>query len=345
MTNRQRRKLKYVVGATVSVMVATVLVGFLVAKINATEFTIQVFYLAASSGAIVGLFLSAMEFYYIPGSWGMWIRKSPFLKALLFRTAISSVLIFAGLVIANRIFAPGRFLDGGFSIIVRDIIVLFGIFFVFFFVVQVRRIIGGRVLANFIAGRYHRPVEENRIFMFLDITGSTTLSQQLGDIGVYEMIKSFFFDIAEPIADFEGETHRYIGDEVVVTWPLEIERDKNRRCLDCYFAIKDKMDGVAADYKERFGDVLEYRVGLHGGTLVAGECGDEKQEIVYFGDTINTTARIQSACKAYDKSLLISIDLLKNISLPENYSVENLGPAELRGRNESLDIATVNRSE
>ena len=61
------------------------------------------------------------------------------------------------------------------------------------------------------------------------------------------------------------------------------------------------------------------RVGIHGGPVVPGECGDRKQEIVYFGHTVNTAARQQQACKNKDTHLLIAKELLDLTSLGEAY--------------------------
>lgn len=69
----------------------------------------------------------------------------------------------------------------------------------------------------------------------------------------------------------------------------------------------------ASLYRREFGLVPTFRVGLHGGPIVAGECGDDKREIVYFGDTINTTARIQEACKELGRPLLVSGELLREM--------------------------------
>jgi adenylate cyclase len=37
---------------------------------------------------------------------------------------------------------------------------------------------------------------------------------------------------------------------------------------------------------------------MHGGAVTAGEIGIVRKEIVYSGDVLNTTARIQAECKA-----------------------------------------------
>ena len=193
--------------------------------------------------------------------------------------------------------------------------------------VQVVRLIGGRVLINFILGKYHRPLREERIFMFLDLAGSTPLAERLGDVRVQTLITRFFFDTNEPILEFGGEVHRYVG---------AIER-----AIRCYFTIAEKMREKAPDYEAEFGAIPGFRVGLHSGPVVASECGDHKQEIVYFSDTVNTAARIEQQCKAFDCPFLISGDLLQRAELPSGLRAESKGRIQLRGRAEEMELFAV----
>jgi hypothetical protein len=50
----------------------------------------------------------------------------------------------------------------------------------------------------------------------------------------------FFFDIDEPIADQDGEVHAYVGDEVIITWPLSEDPDRNDRSLRCSSPLKKR---------------------------------------------------------------------------------------------------------
>ena len=84
-------------------------------------------------------------------------------------------------------------------------------------------------------------------------------------------------------------------------------------------------------------------MGLHGGPIIAGECGDDKREIVYFGDTINTAARIQAACREFQRPLLVSGELLKHMGLPARYSTVSLGNVRLRGREKEIELVAVER--
>ena len=167
--------------------------------------------------------------------------------------------------------------------------------------------------------------------------------ERLGDIEAQAMITRFFFDVAQATVAYGGETHRYIGDEVVVTWPLD-RGIKDAACLRCCFAIDDRIAERADDYYQRFGVVPTYRIGLHGGPVVAAECGDDKQEIVYFGDTVNTAARIEQYCREAGRPLLVSAELLEQMVLPEDWTGELFEKVELRGRASGLDLIALSRS-
>ena len=156
------------------------------------------------------------------------------------------------------------------------------------------------------------------------------------------LIGRFFFDIAQPIAEYGGETHRYIGDEVVVTWPFS-EATKDARCLQCVFDIQDHIAAQSSHYEAEFGVVPRFRMGMHGGEVVASEVGDDKREIVYFGDTVNTAARLQSLCKEKGKNFLVSGDLLTAMVLPPEAKAQYIGEVELRGKAKSVKVYAVSR--
>jgi adenylate cyclase len=103
------------------------------------------------------------------------------------------------------------------------------------FVLQMNRMIGANVLGYFAAGVYRRPKAEERIFLFLDLEGSTQLAERLGSAGYFELLRRFVDDLTEPVLEAAGEIYQYAGDEVVITWPIETGvRDAN--CADAFSA-------------------------------------------------------------------------------------------------------------
>jgi len=138
---------------------------------------------------------------------------------------------------------------------------------------ELTRLIGSRVLFNVIIGRYRRPTREQRVLLFLDLVGSTTLAESMGELRMHQLLTRFFYDIDEAILAHGGEVHAYVGDEVIVTWRLGA-KGSERRCLDCFFAIQDSIAEKADSYRREFGLIPNFRAGAHAGPVVISECGD-----------------------------------------------------------------------
>ena len=281
------------------------------------------------------------KLFFMPGRFGAAIRRLHFTASIVVQALVlTGIVMFAGLterLVLHGYFDIALFAEPAFYRIVGTVFLLVAGLYT---ATQIVRITGGRVLVNFILGRYHQPVREERIFMFLDLAGSTALAERLGDIGVQTLLTRFFFDISEPIVQFGGEIHRYVGDQVVVTWPLR-KGDAVLRAIGCYFAIVERMKEEEGEYRRKFDAAPAFRAGLHGGPVVVSECGDSKQEIVYFGDTVNTAARIEQQCKVLDCPVLISADLLKKADLPEALRAESKGTFQLRGHKHETELFSL----
>ncbi|HZV43583.1 MAG TPA: hypothetical protein VFF90_03870, partial [Saprospiraceae bacterium] len=52
--------------------------------------------------------------------------------------------------------------------------------------------LGHGVFLSFLLGKYHIPREEERIFMFLDIKGSTTLAEVLGHVPYFKFLNQYY---------------------------------------------------------------------------------------------------------------------------------------------------------
>jgi class 3 adenylate cyclase len=207
---------------------------------------------------------------------------------------------------------------------------------------ELTRLIGSRVLFNVALGRYRTPAREARVLMFLDLANSTSLAESMGELRVQGLLTRFFFDIDGAIVAHGGEVHAYVGDEVIVTWPLD-DRMSGGRCIECFFAIVDGISEKADSYRQEFGMVPSFRAGLHAGQVVISECGSSRRQLAYFGDTVNVTARLQEHCKEVGRNLLVSSDLLRHMELKPVFAVEPLGQASLRGRTAAIEVFAVER--
>ncbi len=208
------------------------------------------------------------------------------------------------------------------------------------FYTEVSENIGYEVLANFLTGKYHRPIQEERVFMFLDMKSSTTIAENIGHYKYFEMLKKYYSDLSGPVVDHMGEIYQYVGDEVIVSWrPGKGITDNN--CLDCFFAMKNVIHQRREEYRASFGLVPEFKAGMHIGKVTAGEIGKIKKEIIFTGDVLNATARIQGLCNHLEQELLISGQLVDQLDKGAFYRFRALGDQSLRGREGKMALYTV----
>jgi adenylate cyclase len=172
-------------------------------------------------------------------------------------------------------------------------------------VIQISEKFGPGVLWKLIRGHYQFPKQEDRVFMFIDLKSSTTLAEQLGNEKYFGLLQEFFSDITDPVINTHGEIYQYVGDEVVITWPLS-RGIRNNNCLECYISIRQIVEDKREDYLNSFGVVPQFRAGLHYGKVITGEIGIIKKDIAFSGDVLNTTARITEECKKYGTDLISS---------------------------------------
>jgi len=199
---------------------------------------------------------------------------------------------------------------------------------------------GPGVFRKLLMGRYHRPREEERIFMFLDIRSSTTIAERLGHIRFFNLLNDFFQDITNPIISHSGEIYQYVGDEVVITWEMD-KGLRNANCIRCFFQIQEAIQRASGRYRDKYGVVPEFKAGLHCGPVTVGEIGVIKKDIVYSGDVLNTTSRIQSVCNKFRVKILLSKELLDRLSLPPHgFSSRRMGIIELKGKKQKVELYT-----
>ena len=199
------------------------------------------------------------------------------------------------------------------------------------FALKVNRMIGVDVLRYFVAGVYHQPTAEERVFLFLDLEDSTALAERLGSAGYFELLRRFVDDLTEPVLETEGEIYQYAGDEVVVTWPM-VAGVRAANCVRCFFGIRATVERDPTRYTRDFGAVPRFRGGLHGGTVTAGELGDLRQQIVFVGDILNTAARLEQYAKQAGLDLVASQTLLDRIVLPPGVMARPCGDLAIRGK-------------
>jgi adenylate cyclase len=293
----------------------------------------------ALAGILITISIVLLEFYVFSGPV---LRRAPFLLYLGVRSLAYLVAIVVGLALSGHVMLG---MDMGAMLLERrGVLFSLALGVGFNLVFGVNRLLGPGVLFNFVAGRYHRPRVEERVFAFIDMASSTAIAERLGETGFLDFLNRFVADMTGPIVAERGEIHKYVGDEIIVSWPLAAGVG-DARCIRACFDALATLDALAEDYIGRFGCRAGFRAALHCGPVVVGELGIVKMEIAFVGDTMNTTARLQQACRDTGNQVIASAALIDRLdALPPGIAKHTLGPLRLRGKEEEIAAYALYRA-
>ena len=303
-------------------------------------------YRAFLLGVSLGFAFGIIELFILSGLRKNFVKLplllTIFIKAIVYLFIINLV---SGLLILIVGTIQGKQMEEFFSIMLDKEQLILNIytlllFVLFSFYIQVNLLLGEGVLLKFLLGKYRKPTGENRIFMFLDLKSSTTIAERLGLESYYSLLNDFFHEISEPVRTTNAEIYQYVGDEVVFTWKTK-DGLANSNCLKIFFKIREKVYNNRKYYRDKYGDVPDFKAGLHFGEVISAQIGDIKREIVYNGDVLNTSARIQEQCNKHNRELLISGILLNRLDIKNEYRAEMIDTVKLRGKKNTLELFSL----
>ena len=166
-------------------LIAVAIAGFAVGAVyryfwnDPNEATIANYLRSGLHGMAIAVFGWGANLYFNLRA-SRWLRTRPLLAEIALRAVAMAVTI-AVVIVALQAAIYGqlptaKWLMDQFPRIVAISFVLSVIFGAIF---ELARLIGGRVLLNVILGRYRHPTREDRVLMFLDLAGSTSLAEAL----------------------------------------------------------------------------------------------------------------------------------------------------------------------
>jgi len=297
-------------------------------------------------GFPLGLVFGLLELFLFPKA-EIRFRQWSFTKILIFKTLLYTTVIYSvtvalgivgGLIEGRKLSELPAFLKSiGQLILLVYTLVVYGLLL---FLLQINHLLGEGILWKFVRGKYHKPREEERIFMFLDMKSSTRIAEQLGHVRFYTLLNELFHEISEPVLQTKAEIYQYIGDEVVLTWEMDHGLE-NSNCLKTFFMFQENLLRNSENYLKNFGIKPEFKAGLHFGKVISAQIGDLKREIVYNGDVLNTTSRIQNECNKYQRDCLVSGTLMKRLKQINGFQWERIDAVTLRGKETEVELYSV----
>lgn len=178
--------------------------------------------------------------------------------------------------------------------------------------------------------------------MFVDLRGFTSFAESATSKELTYVLARYRAITTAIITRHGGTVDKYIGDGVMAVFghvtPGPDDVDKALACsLELVEALMDwkrtsDIKGLPA---------LRSGIGLHVGTVMGGilDAGGHS-EFTVVGDAVNVAQRLQTVCKTFQASLVVSADVFTRLSAtPPDVPWKHAANVEIPGRSLSLDVA------
>ena len=196
-------------------------------------------------------------------------------------------------------------------------------------------------LASSRRGRYRRKEfgEEREVtILFVDIRGSTSLAETRLPYDVVFVLNHLFASLTDAVEAAGGYYSNFTGDGLMALFGLDGVPDRGAcAALRCALSMFEMVERLNESLSTELVTPMAVGVGIHTGEAIIGQMGPPKTPIISaLGNSVNTAARLESATKDLQASLVVSQETLRfaGIDLP-------LVEIAVRGRSQRLLVAAL----
>lgn len=195
--------------------------------------------------------------------------------------------------------------------------------------------------------------EERVVTVLLsDLRGYATLSEQMPPGEVVRMLNEYFGEMQRIIDRHRGCVIEFLGDAILIVFGAPCYRpDHAERAVACAIDMRDRLIALNEEWEQgqiaRYrkwgrGTLLAARMGIHSGTVIAGNLGSpSRMKYAVIGDTVNVAARLEELNKSFGSDILISHEVYAH--LPEELisRIQDQGEHLIRGREHTVSVYSV----
>lgn len=163
---------------------------------------------------------------------------------------------------------------------------------------------------------------EPMAIVFADISGSTRLFEQKGDVAARQLVAKVLNALAEVTRRHGGRVVKTIGDEIMSVFPTAIQ--------GVHAAME--MQRLTVRDPDFARDNLGLRIGMH-----YGEALVEENDV--FGDAVNTAARMTAIAKR--EQIVTTAGSLKDVTGSTQLRTRSLGRTRVAGKLFPVEICDV----
>ena len=266
--------------------------------------------------------------------------KSIFYLAALILVGISIyfIFLFAGWTTVEQLETYKSLANTQFLV---SILVYFGIFIILMNFLELLNIkLGKGTFWEMLIGKYYHPHEEDLLFLFMDLKGSTRHAERMGHALYSRFLKDAIHELTPFIQKYHARVYQYVGDEVVLYWRTNNALSEFQ-AFNTFFEFADMLNYRRAYFIENYNTVPEFKAGIDAGKVTTTEIGDIKRELAFHGDVLNTASRLEKMCNEHKARLLITEHVRELIATQSNYQINFVSDMPLAGKAEKVKFYAV----
>ena len=193
-----------------------------------------------------------------------------------------------------------------------------------------------------LAGRISLEGEAREVtILFCDLRDFTPWVEANPPREVLRDLNDYFTEMNAAIRGEGGLVVQFIGDEIEAVFGAPVVQQAHaghavRAALD----MRRRLDAWNARRREAGKPLLRHGIGIHTGTVLAGNVGSaERLSYALVGDAVNLASRIQGLTKDFGVDILASGTT--RARLPASVTLEALPATRVKGRSEEVEVFRV----
>lgn len=178
------------------------------------------------------------------------------------------------------------------------------------------------------------------VIWYSDLRDFTLLTETLAPDALLSMLNTYFEYVSTAVSQRGGEVLRFIGDAMLIVFPVEKNADVSQTCRSALDAANDtllSLDALNRQRQQAGAPPIRFGIGLHIGQVIYGNVGaPNRLDFTVMGAAVNRTARLEELTKKVGVPLLLSAE----IAAHAEGGVRSMGKYSMRGVAEQQEVFT-----
>jgi len=197
--------------------------------------------------------------------------------------------------------------------------------------------------ADFVRNRRRINIGEERyvVSMFVDMRGSTRLSEERLPFDIVFLINRFVDAACQAVTEAGGQPNQFVGDGVLALFGLDVDRGTAcRQALRAASLVASKVAYLNHQFATEVRDPIQYGIGIHSGEVIVGDIGFRDRTVfTALGDAVNVAARLQDMTKTLECRVMLSEEVASTAGI--TLDLLKRQRIEIRGRVEPMTVLTA----